>query len=68
MCRSFHLQLITGLFYDHTEEPFGITGLFYFRRIVFIAFRDFLEAQLDNLAAELRKHLDISLLKDLIRP
>jgi adenosylcobyric acid synthase len=33
-----------------------------------LAFRDFLEAQLDNLAAELRKHLDISLMKDLIRP
>jgi adenosylcobyric acid synthase len=33
-----------------------------------LSFRDFLEAQLDKLAAELRKHLDISLLKDLIRP
>jgi adenosylcobyric acid synthase len=31
-----------------------------------LAFRDFLEAQLDRLAEEIRKHLDISLLKDLI--
>ena len=33
-----------------------------------LSFRDFLETQLDRLAAAMRQHLDISLLKDLIRP
>jgi adenosylcobyric acid synthase len=31
-----------------------------------LSFRDFLETQLDRLAEEIRRHLDISLLKDLI--
>ena len=33
-----------------------------------LSFRDFLEAQLDRLADAMRQHLDITLLKDLIRP
>ena len=33
-----------------------------------LSFREFLEAQLDRLAAAMRQHLDITQLKDLIRP
>ena len=33
-----------------------------------LSFREFLEAQLDQLAAVMRQHLDITQLKDLIRP